>query len=248
MNRKVWIIKICKALNQSLWGIRCSGLAPDSDPVRTLAPSHKAREERGLLPAGPLYKQVLESSSKCFFQSHGASTSLGFPSFPPPTRAVFTPFLQKTPENCLPLSAHSRLAPTFILLLLCPSRRHQGPGEGLAVGSRGARGWQARPAPHRRREVMSKQVTIMRWALQKLTRLSRRSVTHSSASRYSRESSSQTCSKSTAKEEKAGGDAEGTSRSPPAAPVSPCPLRRLPGLGRDPAHHLHLHRGPPLSR
>lgn len=28
MNRKVWIIKICKALNQSLWGIRCSVSLP----------------------------------------------------------------------------------------------------------------------------------------------------------------------------------------------------------------------------
>lgn len=81
MNRKVWIIKICKALNQSLWGIRCSGLAPDSDPVRTLAPSHKAREERGLLPAGPLYKQVLESSSKCFFSLTGLPRPWAFHRF-----------------------------------------------------------------------------------------------------------------------------------------------------------------------
>lgn len=71
MNRKVWIIKICKALNQLLWGICRSVLAPDSDPTHTLAPSHKAREERGLLPAGLLYKQVLESSSKCFFSLTG---------------------------------------------------------------------------------------------------------------------------------------------------------------------------------
>jgi len=50
---------------------------------------------------------------------------------------------------------------------------------------------------YRRLEVMSKQVIIMRWALQKLTRFSKRSVTHSRASRYSRESSSNTCSRST---------------------------------------------------
>lgn len=50
---------------------------------------------------------------------------------------------------------------------------------------------------YRRLEVMSKQVIIMRWALQKLTRFSKRSVTHSRASKYSRESSSNTCSRST---------------------------------------------------
>ena len=91
----------------------------------------------------------------------------------------------------LPLHAHSRLASNLRAPSVVserrrvPAARERGPGGG--------------DSHQRRREVMSKQVIIMRCALQKLTRLSRRSVTHSSASRYSRESSSRTCSKSTAR-------------------------------------------------
>lgn len=46
---------------------------------------------------------------------------------------------------------------------------------------------------------MSKHVIIIRWALQKLTRFSSRSVTNSRASKYSRESTSNVCWRSTAK-------------------------------------------------
>ncbi len=52
---------------------------------------------------------------------------------------------------------------------------------------------------YRRRQVMSKHVIIIRWALQKLTRFSSRSVTNSKASKYSRESTSNVCWRSTKK-------------------------------------------------
>lgn len=53
---------------------------------------------------------------------------------------------------------------------------------------------------YRRRQVTSKHVIIMRWALQKFTRFSSRSVTNSKASRYSRESTSNVCWRSTAEQ------------------------------------------------
>ena len=126
----------------------------------------------------------------------------------------------------LPLHAPPDLPPTFILLPWSLSGagtkgRHSAAacGSGARAGPGGSR--------QRRREVMSKQVIIMRCALQKLTRLSRRSVTHSSASRYSRESSSRTCSKSTAKKEKPDGDAPPTGTGDPTGRPWPPRLLRL---------------------
>lgn len=204
--------------------------APDSSPARALAPSRQAREERGPLPAVLTYQQVLESSSKCFFSLTGLPRPLGFPTFPPPTRVVFASFLQKT-KNCFrsALAADLHQPSSSCCLRAAGTKGLAGAGGGVGRGGVGGwspgsegRGGQAGPGPHRRREVMSKQVIIMRWALQKLTRLSRRSVTHSSASRYSRESSSRTCSRSTAKKERPDGDVQGRGLGG-ALPPSPRP-------------------------
>lgn len=159
---------------------------------------------RSLLPAVLMYKQILESSSKCFFSLTGLPHPLGFPPFSPPMR-VWCLHLsyRKQKKNRLPLNVTPHLPPTFILILWSLSRQHRAGGAcDWLWGLRGQGARQGAGSLHRRREVMSKHVISMRWALQKLTRLSRRSVTHSSASRYSRESSSQTCSRSTAKEDK----------------------------------------------
>lgn len=176
---------------------------PQQSHVRSRPFSQTRRRGRSLLPAVLMYKQVLQSSSKCFFSLTGASTSLGLPIIrSSPACLASAPSLQKTKEKLAFRSTPTPdLPPTFVLL----------PWSLSGAGTKGrpsaaACGSGARAGPggsrQRRREVMSKQVIIMRCALQKLTRLSRRSVTHSSASRYSRESSSRTCSKSTAKKEK----------------------------------------------
>lgn len=99
---------------------------------------------------------------------------------------------------------HSDLPPTFILLH-CLWKPPVPWVWVVGLAEHPSKEGQQLGALHRRLEVMSKQVIIMRWALQKLTRFSRRSVTHSRASRYSRESSSKTCSKSTAKTKKLDG-------------------------------------------
>lgn len=151
---------------------------------------------RGCVPCN--CNSYVHTSSRKFLkvrvQSRALPHPLGLPSFSPPMRVRGLHLsYRKQKKNRLPLNVTPDLPPTFILSLRSRCRQHRGPG---------ARGARRAGRLHRRREVMSKQVIIMRWALQKLTRLSRRSVTHSSASRYSRESSSHTCSRSTAKREK----------------------------------------------
>lgn len=151
------------------------------------------------------------------FQSRGTLWSLGLPIVSSsPACVVFAPFLQKSKEN-------SPSAPRSLPTCHRPSSSFRGlrapPAQGPAQGGRLRMGSGAggRGSLQRRLEVTSKQVIIIRCALQKLTRLSRRSVTHSSASRYSRESSSRTCSKSTAKKEKPEGDAADPPAPPPPA-------------------------------
>lgn len=145
------------------------------------------------------YVQSSSRFLKVLSQSHGFSHH-----FLLPRVGVFT-FLpyRKQRKHRLSLLAHSRLATN---LHPHPSVLSVASTEGLGgwcpaevLGSEGLTGLES-AGPYRRLEVMSKQVIIMRWALQKLTRLSRRSVTPSSASRYSRESSCRTCSKSTERE------------------------------------------------
>lgn len=203
MNINVWIIiKICKALNQSFWGVWflfCFVFLPafHSNPTTLPFPPRSKTSELLFLLAVLMYRQVLWSSTKCLFSlggELGASTSLGLPvilSFS--ACLVFAAFLQETKETWPFRATHSTLA-TDLHSHSIVSERHQCRGRVLAHECQAAPG-----CLYRRLEVMSKQVIIMRWALQKLTRLSRRSVTHSSASRYSRESSSNTCSRSTAK-------------------------------------------------
>lgn len=132
-------------------------------------------------------------------QSHGASHHFLLPHV-----GVCT-FLSygKQRKHRLSLHAHSRLAtnlhPHPVVLGVASTEGLGGRCPAEVLGERGPDG--SEPiSPYRRLEVMSKQVIIMRWALQKLTRLSKRSVTPSSASRYSRESSCRTCSKSTERE------------------------------------------------
>lgn len=182
---------------------------PQQSHVHSPLFSQTRRRGRSLLPAVLMYKQVLQSSSKCFFSLTGASTSLGLPIIrSSPACLVSAPSLQKTKEKLAFRSTLTPdLPPTFVLLLWSLSGAGPEGWPSAAACSSGVRAGPGGGSHQRRREVMSKQVIIMRCALQKLTRLSRRSVTHSSASRYSRESSSRTCSKSTAKKEKPDGDA-----------------------------------------
>lgn len=197
MNINVWIItKICKALNQSFWVIFVvSSWLPTAIHVTLALPRKTRRRARAPSASSSYVHTSSRKFLKVLIQSRGASPSRGS-SIISSSRACsgFAPFLQKTKEKPPSAQRHSRLATNLHpLSAISECRRHRGPG------GRGA--WRAGRL-HRRLEVMSKQVIIMRWALQKLTRLSRRSVTHSSASRYSRESSSHTCSRSTAKRQK----------------------------------------------
>lgn len=121
MNINVWIItKICKALNQSFGETCCCFvLAFYNNPTSTLPFSHKPGEEGGLFcQQFLLYKQVLQSSSKCFFSLTGASTSLGLPiTRSSPACLVSAPSLQKTKEKLAFRSTLTPdLPPTFALL------------------------------------------------------------------------------------------------------------------------------------
>ena len=121
MNINVWIItKICKALNQSFGETCCCFvLAFYNNPTSILPFSHKPGEEGGLFcQQFLLYKQVLQSSSKCFFSLTGASTSLGLPIIrSSPACLVSAPSLQKTKEKLAFRSTLTPdLPPTFVLL------------------------------------------------------------------------------------------------------------------------------------
>lgn len=230
MNTNVWIItKICKALNLSFRVISCghvlfllwSAVLRPPSPFLT-----KARKERGLFASSSYVQTSSSKFLKVLLQSPGASVSLGLPvtfSFHVFGICTFPTDHKAKIAFRSPLTAD--LPPTFTLIL--PSlgaASTEGPGRARPFGG---------PSPYRRLEVMSKQVIIMRCALQKLTRFSRRSVTHSRASRYSRESSSKTCSRSTAREEEASQDRSCYFTQLPPAP-GPAPWAAgliLPALG-----------------
>lgn len=189
MNINVWIIKICKALKQSFWiGFLLMNLSVEVLQPPSLLPQ-LTQGKKSLLPAVLIYRHVLKGSSKCSFRlTESTSFYLHF--------SCLSCFFFILLFRIVKQISHTHswdLTPTFILILLS-----------LGCYSEGKRRMAEMPieillrfAPYLRLEVMSKQVIIMRWALQKLTRFSKRSVTHSRASRYSRESSSNTCSKST---------------------------------------------------
>lgn len=90
-----------------------------------------------------MYKQVLQSSSKCFFSLTRASPSLGFPSFAPLLRVWASHSLQKTKEKTAFRShAHSRLPPTFVLPSVVSGGAGTGPAQraALRLGSRAGPG------------------------------------------------------------------------------------------------------------
>lgn len=157
MNIHVWIIiKVCKALDQSFWVILVVLLQLSTAiPRRPLARSRKTRRRvRSLLPAVPMYKHILESSSKCFFSLTGFPHPLGFPSFSPPMRVGCLHLsYRKQKKNRLPLNVTPHLPPTFNLILWSLSAASTGWGWGGSGGTcdwlwarreRGA--WQAGPA------------------------------------------------------------------------------------------------------
>lgn len=202
--------KILQALNQSFGNLLlfCFNF-PQQSHVRSRPFSQTRRRGRSLLPAVLMYKQISSKFLKVLFQSHGGfhvpwashHSLLSCVSW-----RLHRPY-RKQRKNSPSAQSNSDLPPTFVppfrSLWAAPALR-AGPARLPAARERGRAGGSG----PRRREVMSKQVIIMRCALQKLAQRSPGAPsTPLSASRYSRESSSRTCSKSTAKKEKPRWDA-----------------------------------------